>query len=127
MDATKQAFWEHMAEIMGVDDGKPTKHLNINAGISDDPMAAERAILQAGMGESEHLGTVHMGAKMNESLTTIPTDFYNEDGFLISISLPSHPRPSDTIVLNGEMYTVQKLAWDFDVGGIPLLVRINVE
>jgi len=64
---------------------------------------------------------------MAESLTTIPTDFYTDSGFLISINIPSHPSIGDTVVLNGEMYTVRKIAWDFDVGGIPLLVRINVD
>lgn len=66
-------------------------------------------------------------ATVSESLQTIPTDFYTDSGFLISISIPSHPSVGDTMVLNGKMYTVQKIAWDFDVGGIPLLVRINVD
>jgi len=63
---------------------------------------------------------------MSETLQTIPTDFYTDQGFLVSITIPSHPSVGDTVVLNGEMYTVKKVAWDFDVGGIPLLVRINV-
>lgn len=64
---------------------------------------------------------------MAASLDTIPTDFYTNEGFLISIIIPSHPSVGDTMVLNGKMYTVQKISWDFDVGGIPLLVRINVD
>ena len=68
-----------------------------------------------------------IGVKVPETLMTIPTDFYTDAGLMVSISLPSHPRPSDTVVFNGEMYTVTKVSWDFDVGGIPLLVRINVE
>ena len=64
---------------------------------------------------------------MSEELKTIHTDFYTDDGFLTSIILPSHPSVGDTVVFNAEMYTVKKLSWDFDVGGIPLLVRINVE
>ena len=64
---------------------------------------------------------------MSETLSTIPTDFYTNEGFLISITIPSHPAVGHTVVLNGKMYTVQKIAWDFDVGGIPLLVRVNVD
>lgn len=64
---------------------------------------------------------------MSESLSMIPTDFYTNEGFLISITIPSHPNVGETVVLNGKMYTVQKKAWDFDVGGIPLLVRVNVD
>jgi hypothetical protein len=64
---------------------------------------------------------------MSESLTTIPTDFYTDSGFLISISIPSHPSVGGIMVLNGKIYTVQKISWDFDVGGILLLVRINVD
>ena len=64
---------------------------------------------------------------MSESLTAIHTDFYTDAGFLISIIIPSHPSVGDTVVLNSKMYTVRKIAWDFDVGGIPLLVRINVD
>ena len=64
---------------------------------------------------------------MSEELTTIHTDFYNDAGHMISIIIPSHPSVGDTVVFNAEMYTVQKLSWDFDVGGIPLLVRIYVE
>jgi hypothetical protein len=64
---------------------------------------------------------------MSESLDTIPTDFYTDQGFLISITIPSQPSVGDDIVLNGKIYTVRKLTWDFDVGGIPLLVRINVD
>ncbi len=41
--------------------------------------------------------------------------------------MSSHPRQGDTVVIDGKMYEVAKLAWDFDVGGIPLLVRINVK
>ena len=64
---------------------------------------------------------------MSESLQTVHTDFYTDAGHLISIESPSHPSVGDTVVLNAEMYTVKKLSWDFDVGGIPLLVRIYVE
>jgi hypothetical protein len=64
---------------------------------------------------------------MTASMNTIPTDFYTNEGFLISITIPSHPSVGNTMVLNGKMYTVQKISWDFDVGGIPLLVRINVD
>jgi hypothetical protein len=64
---------------------------------------------------------------MSEALQTIHTDFYTDAGFLISIQIPSHPSVGDTVVLNQKMYTVKKLSWDFDVGGIPLLVRINVD
>ena len=56
----------------------------------------------------------------------IPTDFYTDAGFLKSIDLPSHPNNGDTVVLDGKIYVVIKKAWDFDVGGLPLLVRINV-
>ena len=52
MDATKQAFWEHMSEIMGIDDGKPTKHLNIK----DFAAHVEKVV-----GETEHVGTVAVG------------------------------------------------------------------
>jgi len=64
---------------------------------------------------------------MSDSVNTIPTDFYTDEGFLISITIPSAPVVGETIVLNGKMYTVRKRSWDFDVGGIPLLVRINVD
>ena len=64
---------------------------------------------------------------MSESLTTIPTDFFTDDGFLISMSLPSHPANGDTVVLNNETYVVISKKWDFDVGGIPLLVRIMLD
>jgi hypothetical protein len=64
---------------------------------------------------------------MSESLTTVHTDFYTNEGFLISIQTPSHPQIGHTVVLNGKMYTVKAIAWDFDVGGIPLLVRVNVD
>jgi hypothetical protein len=57
----------------------------------------------------------------------IPTDFYTDDGFVKSCGMSSHPQPGDTVVIDGQMYTVSKLAWDFDVGGIPLLVRINIK
>lgn len=63
---------------------------------------------------------------MSVSIDTVHTDFYTDEGFLISIQTPSHPSVGDTVVVNGKMYTVQKISWDFDVGGIPLLVRINV-
>jgi hypothetical protein len=59
--------------------------------------------------------------------TAIPTDFYTDAGFVKSCGMSSHPRPGDTVVIDGKMYTVVKLAFDFDVGGIPLLVRINVQ
>ncbi len=57
----------------------------------------------------------------------IPTDFYTDAGFLKSIDLPSHPNNGDTIKLDEKVYVVISKRWDFDVGGIPLLVRINVE
>jgi hypothetical protein len=59
--------------------------------------------------------------------TAIPTDFYTDQGFVKSCGMSSHPRQGDTVVIDGKMYEVVKLAWDFDVGGIPLLVRINVK
>jgi hypothetical protein len=68
-----------------------------------------------------------MGAKVSDALNTIPTDFFTEDGFLISITIPSHPANGDTIKLNEQTYVVISKAWDFDVGGIPLLVRIKVQ
>jgi len=65
---------------------------------------------------------------MSESAdTAIPTDFFTDDGFVKSCGMSSHPRPGDTVVIDGTMYEVVKLAWDFDVGGIPLLVRVNVK
>jgi hypothetical protein len=65
---------------------------------------------------------------MSESApAAIPTDFYTESGFVKSCGMSSHPMIGDTIMIDGKMYRVMKKAWDFDVGGIPLLVRINVE
>ena len=64
---------------------------------------------------------------MSESMSTIPTDFYTDSGFLLSISIPSTPSVGDTVVVNHQLYTVRAVAWDFDVGGIPLLVRVNVD
>jgi len=63
---------------------------------------------------------------MAETVTSVPTDFYTDQGFLKSININSHPDIGHTVVMDGKMYTVAKIAWDFDVGGIPVLVRINV-
>ena len=65
---------------------------------------------------------------MSESApTAIPTDFYTDAGFVKSCSMSSHPAVGETVVIDGTMYTVKKRAWDFDCGGMPLLIRINVE
>jgi len=65
---------------------------------------------------------------MSESApAAIPTDFFTDAGFVKSCGMSSHPRPSDTVVIDGKMYTVQKVSWDFDTGGMALLVRINIE
>jgi hypothetical protein len=65
---------------------------------------------------------------MSESApAAIPTDFFTESGFVKSCGMSSHPAVGDTIMLDGKMYTVRKRAWDFDVGGFALLVRINVD
>jgi hypothetical protein len=63
---------------------------------------------------------------MSESITEIPTDFYTDSGWIKSINMTSHPANGDTIVVDGKIYVVIKKSWDFDAGGIPLLVRINV-
>lgn len=57
----------------------------------------------------------------------IPTDFYTDAGWIKSCSMSSHPAIGDTVVCDSRMYRVASKAWDFDVGGLPLLVRINVE
>ena len=41
--------------------------------------------------------------------------------------MSSHPAVGDQVVIDGKMYVVRKRAWDFDTGGMALLVRINVE
>ena len=41
--------------------------------------------------------------------------------------MSSHPAVGEDVVIDGRMYTVKKRAWDFDCGGMPLLIRINVE
>ena len=65
---------------------------------------------------------------MSESAPVdIPTDFFTDSGFVKSCGMSSHPRQGDTVVIDGRMYTVNRLTWDFDVGGMPLLVRINIE
>jgi hypothetical protein len=57
----------------------------------------------------------------------IPTDFYDDNGFVKSCAMSSHPAVGDTVVDNSIMYVVSKRSWDFDVGGIPLLVRIYIK
>jgi hypothetical protein len=65
---------------------------------------------------------------MSESApSAIPTDFFTEAGFVKSCGMSSHPRPGDTVVIDAKMYRVKELSWDFDSGGMALLVRINVE
>ncbi|HVQ52127.1 MAG TPA: hypothetical protein VMS92_18950 [Mycobacterium sp.] len=64
---------------------------------------------------------------MTETVTAIPTDFYTEQGFIKSINMSSHPWTGETVVIEGKSYIVQEKAWDFDVSGIPLLVRIRVK
>lgn len=65
---------------------------------------------------------------MSESApAAIPTDFYTESGFVKSCGMSSHPEVGDQVVIDGKLYRVRERSWDFDVGGIPLLVRINVE
>lgn len=63
---------------------------------------------------------------MTETVTEVPTDFYTDEGFLKSINITSHPQIGHIVVMDGRMYRVMKVSWDFDVGGIPVLVRINV-
>ena len=50
-----------------------------------------------------------------------------ESGFVKSCGMSSHPAIGDQVVIDGKMYVVRKRAWDFDTGGMALLVRINVE
>jgi hypothetical protein len=65
---------------------------------------------------------------MSESApAAIPTDFFTESGFVKSCGMSSHPAVGDQVVIDGKMYVVRKRAWDFDTGGMALLVRINVE
>ena len=63
---------------------------------------------------------------MAERMDVIPMDFYTDSGFLKSITIPATPHVGETVVVDGKMYEVQKVAWDFDVGGTPLLLRVNV-
>ena len=64
---------------------------------------------------------------MSESLTTIPTDFFTDDGWLASISLPSHPSKGDEVVIKDETYVVVSKKWDLSTSGFPLLVRIMLD
>jgi hypothetical protein len=65
---------------------------------------------------------------MSESApAAIPTDYFTSAGFVKSCGQSSHPRPGDIVVIDGNMYTVKQLSWDYDTGGMPLLVRINLE
>lgn len=65
---------------------------------------------------------------MSESApAAIPTDFYTDQGFVKSCGMSSHPFPGEAVVIDGRMYTVKTRSWDFDTGGMALLVRINIE
>jgi hypothetical protein len=65
---------------------------------------------------------------MSESApVAIPTDFYDDNGFVKSCAMSSHPNVGDVVVDNGIMYTVSKRSWDFDVSGLSLLVRIYLK
>jgi len=62
-----------------------------------------------------------------EAPVAMPTDFYTEAGFVKSCSMSSHPAVGDMVVVDGQMYTVTDRSWDFDVGGMPVLVRIRIK
>ena len=64
---------------------------------------------------------------MSETVTDIPTDFYDDNGWLKSINTTSHPTVGDDVVIDGKMYIAQKKTFDFDAGGIPLLIRVYLK
>jgi hypothetical protein len=64
---------------------------------------------------------------MSESApAAIPTDFYTDAGWIKSCGMSSHPGGGDEVVIDGKMYVVEKKTFDFDTGGMAVLVRIYV-